>query len=131
MISALGFRWGRQLLSSFCFLVSVSAAVGQVIITEFMASNDKSLTALNGDSPDWIEVFNGGQRAVSLDAYALTNDLLEPAKWIFPQRMLGPNEYVIVYASGEDRREVGGELHADFKLTKAGGYLALVRVIDG
>ena len=104
--------------------------MGQVIITEFMASNDKTLKALDGDSPDWIEVFNTGKTAVSLDDYGLTNDPAVPLKWRFPERMLGPNEYVIVYASGEDRRDVGGELHADFKLTKAGGYLALVRVSD-
>ena len=131
MISALSLRLGRHLLSSFCLLIIGSHALGQVMITEFMASNDRTLTSLDGNSPDWIEVFNGGQTAVSLDAYALTNDPLAPNNWVFPDRMLGPNEYVIVYASGEDRRDAGGELHADFKLTKAGGYLALVRVSDG
>ena len=132
MNSTLGLRWGQRVLSSFCLLVVVvSTAVGQVIITEFMASNDKTLTTLDGDSPDWIEVFNSGQAAVSLDAYALTNDPAALLKWIFPERMLGPNEYVIVYASGKDRRDADEELHANFKLAKAGGYLALVRVRDG
>jgi hypothetical protein len=40
---------------------------------------------------------------------------------------LGGSEYLIVFASGKDRRSPGAELHANFKLDAQGEYLALVK----
>lgn len=131
MISLKPSPLGRLFLSSFIFFQLVLLAPGQVLITEFMASNGGTLTTVDGETPDWIEIFNAGDTAVSLDALALTNDRAAPAKWVFPVRMLGPGAFLTVFASGEDRREAGDELHVNFKLAREGGYLGLVRVADG
>ena len=84
-----------------------------------------SLVDEDGDHEDWIEIFNGSSRAVSLEGWSLTDDAGSPQKWRFPARILGPREYVVVFSSGKDRRPRDGELHTNFRLRREGEYLAL------
>ena len=99
-----------------------------VIISEFMASNSgKQANSLHdelGDSPDWIELYNGGSTPVSLTGWSLTDDASKPAEWVFPATMLSANGYLVVFASGRDTN-VNGQLHANFKLSSSPGYLGL------
>lgn len=105
--------------------------LGQVVIPEFMASNDRTLADGDGNHPDWIEVWNSTGAAVDLDGWYLTDDRTEPAKWPFPPLVLEPDGYLIVFASGQDvvdYVDAGGYLHANFTLAKEGGEsLALMR----
>ncbi len=97
-----------------------------LLINEFMASNSSSLPDENGDYPDWIEVYNPTALLVDLTGWRLTDDKDDLAGWPFPSITLDPFEYLIVYASGKDRRDPAGELHTDFKLNADGEYLALI-----
>ena len=36
---------------------------------------------------------------------------------------IAPGGYIVVFASGKDRRTPGSELHTSFSLAAAGGYL--------
>src|SRR5437867_2389745 len=96
-------------------------------ISEFMAANSKTLSDDEGDSSDWIELFNPGPAAVALDGWFLTDDFSEPTKWRLPATNLAANAAMIVFASGKDRATPGASLHANFKLDSQGGCLALVR----
>lgn len=102
-------------------------APGDVIINEFMVGNLSGITDEDGERPDWIEIRNRGTNAVNLLGWSLTDDADVPGKWTFPTRMLNPGEYLIVFASGKDRRApVGGlRFHTNFKLDLFGDYLAL------
>lgn len=53
---------------------------GRITINELMASN--ALTALGDGAPasPWVELWNPTDRDISLDGYALTNDLDEPRR---------------------------------------------------
>ncbi|MEO0530950.1 MAG: lamin tail domain-containing protein, partial [Planctomycetota bacterium] len=53
-------------------------------ITEFVASNDNSLADFEGDSPDWIELYNPSLSSVDLQGLHLTDEADEPDKWAFP-----------------------------------------------
>jgi hypothetical protein len=99
----------------------------QVFISEFMASNDKTLTDKDGQSSDWIEIHNAGPTAVNLDGWALTDDATALTKWRLPAEPLAAGGYLVVFASGKDLAVAGSELHTNFKLDGAGEYLALVR----
>ncbi len=101
-------------------------AVDSLVISEFMADNDAILADEDGDFSDWIEVHNATDEAVSLAGWSLTDQVDEPARWQFPDVSLSAGEYTVVFASGKDRREVEGELHASFRLSADGEYLALV-----
>ena len=100
----------------------------RLLITEFVASNDNSLTDEDGDDPDWIELFNAGQDAVNLDGWHLTDDAMDLGKSELGSRVILPGEYLIVFASGKDRNDpIVGNLHTNFRLSAGGEYLALTR----
>jgi hypothetical protein len=104
-----------------------AAAQERVFLTEFMAANTKTLADRDRQYSDWIEIYNTGSTNVNLNGWHLTDDREDLKKWRFPAVLLPPNEYLIVFASGKDRRLVGSELHTNFKLDAGGEYLALVR----
>ncbi len=82
------------------------------------------------NASEWIELYNGSSRAVSLAGWCLTDDPGDLAKWSFPAgTQLVPNGYLVVFASGrpvEDSVDKAGRLHANFSLNKDGEYLALI-----
>lgn len=115
----------RLLLIALAFLAAPQGALAQIVISEFVANNGASLDDEDGDSSDWIEIHNQGAQ-LNLGGYALTDDPAIPQKWIFPGgQFLGPGSYLIVFASGKDRAALAQQLHTNFSLDSAGGYLAL------
>src|SRR6266540_6215873 len=131
MMNSCGLRhwWIRAVAVLAAMLVEASFADAQekVYLTEFMAANVRTLADRDRDYPDWIELYNAGAVPVSLEGWYLTDDRDKLTKWRFPATTLGANEYLLVFASGKDRRTPGAELHTNFKLDAARGYLALVK----
>ena len=104
---------------------------GEVIISEFVAENDGHLLDVDGESSDWIELYNNGVAAVSLAGWFLTDDDQQPFRWPLPSMTLAAGERRVIFASEKDRRNPAAELHTNFALSNAaGGYLAL-RKPDG
>ena len=100
-------------------------ATGQIRINEIVASNRDTLNDSDGDSSDWIEIFNTGSQ-LNLGGYSLTDDPENPGKWVFPDgKFIGSNRFLVVFASGKDRAALRGQLHTNFSLDSAGDYLAL------
>lgn len=95
-------------------------------ITEFMASNDRTLNDEDGDQPDWIEIYNPGPLAADLAGWYLTDAVTNLTQWRFPSRLMDPNTYLVVFASGKNRTNAAGNLHTSFQLRASSGYLALV-----
>jgi len=94
-----------------------------VYINELMASNRTQLQDEDGDWPDWIELYNGASAPVDLTGCALSDDDVNQRKWVFPALVMQPGEYLVVFASGKDRRE--GTLHTNFKLSTTSEALRL------
>ena len=105
---------------------SLGQAAETVVISEFMASNHGTLLDEDGDTSDWIEIFNSGTNNVNLGGWFLTDDAANLNKWMFPATNLPPNTFLIVFASGKDRAVAGAPLHTSFNLSSSGEYLALV-----
>jgi hypothetical protein len=80
----------------------------------------------DGDSSDWIELFNAGTTSVNLRGWSVSNLTNNPTPWLFPSYTLLPNKYLVIFASGKNRSNASAALHTDFKLNKDGGYLALL-----
>jgi len=95
-------------------------------INEFMAVNDIGLDDEDRDEADWIEIYNPGTDTVDLTGWYLTDDDNDLRKWAFPAVMLGPDAYLVVFASGKNRTDPLGILHTNFKLSGSGEYLGLV-----
>jgi len=95
---------------------------GSLVINEFLADNETTVTDQSGEYDDWIEFYNNGQESVYLQGYYLSDDLAEPNKWAFPDTTIQPGSFLIVWAD-EDLEQSG--LHADFKLSKSGEGIIL------
>lgn len=74
---------------------------------------------------DWIELFNASSADVNLEGWSLTDDTDDLRQWVFPDLMIPAKGYLVVLASGEDKRDPGGRLETSFKLSSSGEYLAL------
>lgn len=114
----------------FVFQLGVyTPSLGQAtpILSEIVALNRDSLRDGEGNDPDWIEIFNPGGKAISLEGWYLTDDPDERTKWRFPAHSIPAGSFSVVFASGEDRPDIAGNLHTNFQLASGGEYVALVR----
>ncbi|HEX7071298.1 MAG TPA: lamin tail domain-containing protein, partial [Rhodothermales bacterium] len=89
-------------------LLNPHIAFGQTVeISEFMTSGGSGVIDEDGDESDWIEVHNAGSAPVDLAGWGLSDEPAVPLKWQFPSVVLQPDAYVLVFASGKDRRTLG------------------------
>jgi len=99
-----------------------------LLISEFMASNSSSILDSDNESSDWIELWNPTNSEISLNNYYLTDDAGRLNKWAIPNISIGPNKFLVIFASDKDRNDPSEELHADFQLSSSeGSYVALTR----
>src|SRR6059036_3679416 len=113
--------------AAFVALGLPASGADDLLITEFMAVNAGPLVDEDGDTSDWIEIHNAGTNTVNLNGWFLTDKSSDLTQWSFPGTNLSPNGYLIVFASGKDRRVPGAPLHTGFQLKSSGEYLGLVR----
>jgi hypothetical protein len=114
-----------------------------IVISEFMASNasqppldEGELLDGDGQSSDWIEIYNPTDTAVNLDGWYLTDSDANLTKWQFPNGLqIEPGEFLIIFASRKPYEENPlnypyldslGYYHTNFSLEQNGDYLALV-----
>lgn len=103
---------------------------GEVYISEFMASNSRTLIDEDKEYSDWIEIYNSGQEGVPLKGWGLSDSENNLFEWTFPDIQISAGARIIVFASGKNRSNPATELHTNFKLAAEGEYLALTGV-DG
>lgn len=90
--------------------------ISKLVINEIMTSNKGAYADSNGKIYDYVEIYNGNEKDINLKDYGLSDDKGE-VKWVFPETIIGPKEYVAVFLSGN--RSEG--LYANFKLKASGG----------
>jgi len=95
---------------------------GDIVINEFMASNDQIAADQDGEFDDWIELHNNSSLALSIDGYFLSDDSDEPWKWAFPDTTMEAGGYLVVWA---DKDILQQGLHASFKLSASGEEIVL------
>lgn len=113
-------------LGKVCADFSVPITSGALVINEFVASNAEpdGIPDPAGSFPDWIELYNNSDQAISMDNFYLSDDKDFLKRWSFPKDLvIEPFEYLIVWAD-RDLHEEG--LHSNFKISKDGGALFLV-----
>jgi hypothetical protein len=96
-------------------------SVGDVVINEFVASNETGTTDADGQYDDWIEFYNTTDTDISLSGTYLSDDAANPTKWAFPENAIVPaNGYLTIWAD-----ENGGQIgvHTNFKLSALGEEL--------
>lgn len=122
--SSVSAAWAALLLG--CVLGIPMAAKGQsFLITEFSAANSTGLRDVDGDTSDWLEIYNAGTESASIGGWYLSDDPDNLTRWELPAVSVPAQGFLVVFASGKDRRDPAGQLHANFSLSRDGEYLAL------
>ncbi len=117
----------------------IEPAAGSVVINELVATNRTGLKDEDGATSDWIELYNSSASPVNLAGWSLTDARYQPRRWVFPDITLEARSYLVVFASGKNRRptDMVAPLHTNFKLGAEGEHLALYnaseppQMIDG
>jgi hypothetical protein len=123
-----------------CFLLLFYyQADAQIVINEFLARNASSAFDPDfGRFSDFIELYNPATDPVNLDGFSITDNPSNSRKWIFPSINLGPGEYLLLWANGENkyvndqafspflnRNIIVTSFHLNFSLSRYGEYVGL------
>ncbi len=100
---------------------TVETAYRQVVINEVLASNKSALKHDNA-YPDVVELYYDGPTALSLAGMSLTDDPLEPRRFIFGAVTMNPGKYLVLYA---DTGGTASAPHLGFGLKTEGGGVYL------
>ena len=117
---------------AYTFIAAQTNEPGPIVISEFLAANDVGPTDEEGDFSDWIEIYNRSDRPVNLSGWSLSDDPNEPDKWRFPDVTLSSQAYMLIFASGKNRKvtDLNANLHTNFKLAKTDQFLGLYNILD-
>ncbi|HET6244271.1 MAG: CotH kinase family protein [Bacteroidetes bacterium] len=107
------------LLTFVLVLVIQKTLYSQVIINEISNANGSILMDESGENNDWIEIYNSSSLPVNLLNYTLSDNINKFDKWTFPDFIIEPLSYKIIFASGKDIKN-GKYLHTNFKLKSTG-----------
>ena len=97
---------------------------GDLIINEVVSANKNVIESTDGNSYDFIELYNGYDYDINLSGYYLSDDSFNLKKWSFDDTIIKAKSYLIVYTSGLNKYE-NEEIHTNFKLSKDGEVLTL------
>ena len=92
-------------------------AFADVVLNELLARNTFTNLDEDGDSSDWIELYNRGETSVPLSAWSLGESEDSQLAWALPEVTLASGAHLLVWCSGKDRRAADRPLHTDFRLS--------------
>ena len=120
----------RHIVASGIFLgISLMLAIasnGQMIrLNEVMLLNASTIYDEDGDSENWLEIYNSGPTSANLSGCGLSDDLDDPFKWTFPYYIIPPHNFALIWGSGKDRVDPSEPLHLNFSLDNDEGVIFL------
>ena len=88
-------------------LASFARTLAQDIRINEVAPVNVSVLDEDGDTPDWFELYNYGAETINLNGWSLSDKQGDSLEWEFPDISLGPDQYMLLWASGKDRKTIG------------------------
>lgn len=107
------------------YTINVTGGItpGDIVINEFMASNDTTVADQDGEYDDWIELYNNSSSAIDISGYVLSDDIADLTLFEFPTgTTIQADDYIIVWAD-KDLSQAG--YHTNFKISSGGETLYL------
>jgi hypothetical protein len=99
-------------------------------LNEVLPLNVNSILDNQNEREPWVELYNSGDAAVSLEGLFLTHNYSNATEWAFPAgAMINPGEFKVIVADGEPGESTASELHTSFRLAPATGSIALTRLL--
>jgi len=113
-------------------LVGLSRVVNaqEVIINEFLASNDACYADEFGEFDDWLEIYNTADCALDINGIYLTDDPEDMLKFHFQpggEFLIQPGEFFIFWCDNDEEQ---GPHHTNFKLSGGGEFIGIT-MTDG
>lgn len=107
---------------------SVQAEVNNldIVINEFMASNEVTIADNEGEYDDWIELYNTTGFDISLGGLFLSDDVNQLDKWPISDLNIPGGGFVSFWADNDLDQ---GSLHTNFKLSAGGEAIYLSNAI--
>lgn len=99
------------------FGVNCAMVAQSLVINEVVYTNREILQDVDGDTPDYIELFNAGEKDINLMGYQLIDDTSKSTFWVLPDVILPAKDFLLIYASGKDKID-NGEMHTKFRLSQ-------------
>jgi CotH kinase protein/Lamin Tail Domain/Secretion system C-terminal sorting domain len=100
-----------------------TSLANDVVINEFMATNENGPKDEKGSTADWIELYNKSNAQIDLSGYYLSDNPANLKKWQVPSGVkIAANGYLIFWA---DEDQMQGPTHTSFKLSAAGETISL------
>ena len=93
----------------FSFIVLSFSSSQNVQLNELVSSNQNTYFDEDGDTPDWIELYNSASNSISLNNWGLSDDVEDPFKWRIPNVILEPGDFLMIMASNKDRVDIISE----------------------
>lgn len=85
-----------------------------VVISEVMPDNKGLFPDRNGETHEWVELYNQTNSPVSLKGYYLSDDPKSPARYALPDQTIDANRYLVIWLSNDGNSD--DDLHAGFSL---------------
>ncbi len=118
---------------------ALPSAFSQLRINEILAVNSTVTHDPDfGEFSDFVELHNATASPVNLKDYSLTDDAGNYGKWLFPELILPPQGYFVIWTDDHDKRpgdtafiphknsvQTITGLHANFRLSGDGEYIGL------
>lgn len=100
-----------------------SLTLPELIISEVVSSNSMYLP-VKKKYYDIVEVKNTSDQSINLKEYTLSDKKTDPLRYVFPDVILKPGEFYIVYCSGKTSL---GKNHASFNISSGGEKIYLYK----
>ncbi len=110
----LTYRLINLYLSAILLFFSFNLSAQSIVVNEILSSNSQTIADEDGDYEDWIELYNFGDELVSLAGIGLSDNYNNPFKWVFPDISIEPDQFMIVFASGKDRKFYSGQYNTSW-----------------
>jgi len=111
----------------FILLLLPTYSFSQLIINEFLASNNNGYFDNFQEDNDWVEIYNGGNSKIDMGGMYFTDNISEGVLYQIPESdsvktTMAPGEYLLFWF---DKDPEQGILHIDCKLGSKGEQIAL------
>jgi len=103
-----------------------NSQVHALILNEIMSSNKGAYANEEGQSEDWVELYNGTSHAINLGNFGLS-DSENTTKWVFPSVVIPAKSFLIINLSGKQKPG----LNANFSLKSNGSESLVLRDPSG
>ncbi len=96
-----------------------------LVINEVCSSNKESFKDAAGASPDWVELYNGSGKDLTLDGIGVSDGAKNKFKFTFPEgTVLAADDYLLICCD-DAVNQAEGEYHAAFKISATGETIYL------